>query len=62
MPQLARNSDMFVTSGQASFSNICSRLSIRRKIIRAQLAIVLPLEYTALKLTASEENPIDWWA
>jgi len=62
MPQLVRNSDMFVTSGQASSSNVGSRLSVSRKIIRTQLAIVLPLEYTALKLTAIEENPIDWWA
>jgi hypothetical protein len=62
MPQLARNFDMFATSGQPSSSNVWSRLSISRKIIPAQLAIVLPLEYTALKLTAIEENPIDWWA
>jgi hypothetical protein len=61
MPQLAGNFDMFATSGQASSSNVCSRLSISRKIILAQLAIVLSLEYTALKLTAIEENPIDWW-
>ena len=62
MPQLVRNSDMFVTSGQASSSNVCSRLSISRNIIHAQLAIVLSLEYTALKLSAIEETPIDWWA
>jgi len=61
MPQLAGNSDMFVPSSQASSSNVGSRLSISRKIIRAQLAIVLPLEYTALKLNAIEENPIYWW-
>lgn len=60
---IGRNSDMFVTSSQASSSNVCSRLSISRKIIPALLAIVLPLEYTALKLTAiEEENPLDWWA
>ena len=62
MPQLARNSDMFVSSSQASSSNAGSRLSIRHKIIRAQLAIVLPLEYTALRVSAIEENPIYWWA
>ena len=62
MQRLARNSDMFVTSGQVSSSHVGSRPSISHKIILAQLAIVLPLEYTALKLNALEKGPIYWWA
>jgi hypothetical protein len=53
---------MIMILGQASSFDVGPSLSISRKIIRAQLAIVLPLGYTPLKLSAIKGNPIYWWA
>jgi len=51
-----------VISGQAPPSTSLPAHSVSHKINRPQLAIVLPLGYTALKLRAAEENSSDSWA